>query len=75
MYPVKVIVWCNFWSGDVIGPYFLKKNGARKDNNRDDLRNELEGMDIQNMRFQQDKGTCHSLDDTIIILRERFTVE
>lgn len=24
LYPDKVTVWCGFWSGDVIGPYFFE---------------------------------------------------
>lgn len=36
------------------------------------LFHELEGMDVQNMWFQQDGAPCHTATETIDLLRERF---
>lgn len=80
-HPPKVNVWCGFWAGGVIGPYFFQNeagnsvtvNGARyRDMIRNFLFHKLEGMDTQNMWFQQDGATSHTTKETIALLRERF---
>ena len=63
LYPQKVTVWCGFHAGGVIGPYFfvdendrhVTVNGARYRAMLEDyLWPELDELDINDMRFQQD---------------------
>lgn len=80
-YPEKVNVWCGFWSGGVIGPFFfendrgkaLTTNGERY---RDMIVNflwpELEQLDVSQMWFQQDGSTSHTAGETINLLRTKF---
>lgn len=81
LYPEKVTVWCGFWSGGVIGPYFFEDDlGERVTVNGPRYRtmitnflwNALEGMDMGNMWFQQDGATCHTALESIRVLREMF---
>ncbi|EFN75581.1 hypothetical protein EAI_08637, partial [Harpegnathos saltator] len=79
-HPQKVTVWCGFWAGGVIGPYFFENdvgeaitvNGERY---RTMITNffwpKLNDMDVD-MWFQQDGATCHTADATVDILHERF---
>ncbi|CAI6355943.1 unnamed protein product [Macrosiphum euphorbiae] len=81
MHPEKVTVWCGFWSGGIIGPYFFQNetgiaitvNGERY---RSMINNffwpKLDDMDTEDMWFQQDGATCHTARATMDILRERF---
>ncbi|EFN77040.1 hypothetical protein EAI_10270, partial [Harpegnathos saltator] len=81
MHPQKITVWCGFWAGGVISPYFFKNdvgeaitvNGERY---RTMITNifwpKLNDMDVDNMWFQQDGATCHTADATMDILHERF---
>ncbi|CAK1590754.1 unnamed protein product [Parnassius mnemosyne] len=81
MHPQRVTVWCGFWSGGVIGPYFFENeaeiavtvNGIRYRNMITDfLWPQLDGMDLDNMWFQQDGATCHTAHETIDLLQQRF---
>lgn len=66
MHPPRVTVWCAFWAGGVIGPYFfenaagnaLNVNGARyRKMLTEFLWPDLDHIDVQDMFFQQD-GAC-----------------
>ena len=81
LHPQKVTVWCGFWSGGLIGPYFFENetgqavtvNGARyRTMITNFLFDELEHIDVQNMWFQQDGATCHTATETINLLKEKF---
>lgn len=81
MHPQRVTVWCGFWAGGVIGPYFFENregdaltvNGVRY---REMIENfcwpELDGMDLENMWFQQDGATCHTANETLELLQTKF---
>jgi len=74
-------VWCGFWSGGIIGPYFFRNevgntvtvNGERY---RSMITNflwpQLEEVDLHNIWFQQDGATCHTARATTELLREKF---
>ena len=81
MHPQRVTVWCAFWSGGVIGPYFFENDDVRAvtiNGNRyqemitDFFWHELENMDLVNMWFQQDGATCHTANATLNLLHEKF---
>lgn len=81
MYPQRVTVWCGFWSGGVIGPYFFEDqegqavtvNGDRyRKMIREFLWPHLDNIDIDQLWFQQDGATCHAARETIVLLRGRF---
>lgn len=81
MHPRRVTVWCGLWAGGVIGPYFFENaagnvvtvNGVRYRNMITNfLWPELHDMDLENMWFQQDGATCHTGNETIDLLREKF---
>lgn len=83
MHPQKVTVWCAFWSGGVIGPFFfffedhaenaVTVNGVRYRNMITDFFwEQLEGIDIEDLWFQQDGATCHTAGETIQLLRGKF---
>lgn len=81
MHPQKVTVWCGFWAGGVIGPYFFENdvgeaitvNGERyRTMITDFFWPKLNDMDVDDMWFQQDGATCHTADATMDILHERF---
>ena len=74
-------VWCGFWSGGIIGPYFFEdEGGATITVNGDTYRTmitdffvpALDGIDMDNVWFQQDDATCHTPHATIDLLRETF---
>lgn len=81
MHPNRVTVWCGFWSGGIIGPYFFENedgdsvtvNGVRY---RDMLTNFLwpllDDLDLEQLWFQQDGATCHTSRETIDLLRTKF---
>ncbi|XP_012057463.1 PREDICTED: uncharacterized protein LOC105620583 [Atta cephalotes] len=81
MHPEKVI-WCGFWSGGIIGPYFFQNeadvaitvNGERYRSMqlKQLLVPKMDDMDTDNMWFQQDSATCHTPHATVDILHERF---
>ena len=81
LHPQRVTVWCGLWSGGVIGPYFFENevgstvtvNGLRyREMINDFLWSELDGIDLDNVYFQQDGATCHTSNETIALLREKF---
>lgn len=81
MHPQKVTVWCGFWAGGVIGPYFFENdNGVAVTVNGERYRSmitnffwpEIENMDLDNMWFQQDDATCHTAHATMDVLHEQF---
>lgn len=81
LHPQRVTVWCGFWAGGVIGPYFFENeagatvtvNGLRyRAMINDFLWPELEDIDVDDVYFQQDGATCHTSNETIAILQEKF---
>ena len=80
-HPQRVTVWCEFWPGDVIGPYFFENeagqaatvNGARyRDTITQFFLPKLDDIDVADMWFQQDDATCHTADETIQSPHETF---
>ena len=68
-YPEKVTVWCGFWWGGAIGPYFFENdegqsisvNGERyRSRLKNFLFTEIADMNLRNIWFQQDGATCHT---------------
>ena len=81
MHPARVTVWCGFWSGGVIGPFFFENAEGRavnidgeryRDMITDFLWQELEDIDLDELWFQQDGATCHTAARSINLLRTRF---
>lgn len=81
LHPEKVTVWCGFWSGGIIGPYFFEnENGSSITVNGERYREminnflwtKLDGMDTDDMWFQQDGATCHTARATLDLLHQRF---
>lgn len=81
MHPARVTVWCGFWSGGVIGPFFFENEAGRavtvngdryRDMVTDFLWPELENIDLGELWFQQDGATCHTAARSINLLRTRF---
>ena len=81
MHPLLVTVWCGLWSGGIIGLYFFEDEGeATVTVNGDTYRTmitdffvpALDGIDVDNVWFQQDGATCHTSHATIDLLRETF---
>ena len=81
LYPQRVTVWCSFWAGGIIKPYFLE-NEAETAVSVIGLRYrtminefswpELEDMDMDDVYSQPDGATCHTSRKTIALLREKF---
>lgn len=81
LHPKKVTVWCGFWAGGIIGPFFFENdvgeaitvNGERYRRMITDLfLPALDDMGLDDMWFQQDGATCHTADATMNILQQRF---
>lgn len=81
LHPEKITVWCGLHAGGVIGPYFfvddndrhVTVNGNRyRDMINDFFWPQLNGMDLDDMWFQQDGATCHTAHDTIALLKTKF---
>lgn len=81
LYPQKVTVWYAIWAGGITGPYFFENNkGATLtlDSNRypamltDIFMEELDGMDLNEMWFQQDGAICHTARETMTLLQTKF---
>ncbi|KAG6797063.1 hypothetical protein HZU73_07603 [Apis mellifera caucasica] len=79
--PQRVTVWCGFWAGGIIGPYFFENeaghaatvNGARYlDMITQFFLPKLDDIDVANMWFQQGNATCHTANETIQLLHEIF---
>jgi len=77
MHPQRVTVWCDFWSGGIIGSFFFEnEQGAAVTVNGERYRamlNEFllpkfEEEDTDNMWFQQDGAPCHTANATIDFL-------
>jgi hypothetical protein len=77
----RATIWCGFWAGRVIGPYFFENkagnavtvNGVRNCNMITDfLWPQLEGMDMEDMWFQQDGATCHTAREITELLQEKL---
>lgn len=81
MHPLRVTVWCGFWSGGVIGPYFFEDdegNAVTVTGERyrrmitEFLWPQLVNINTQEIWFQQDGATSHTARDTLTMLREQF---
>ena len=81
LHPQRITARCGFWAGGVIGPYsFENEAGATVTMNglryramiNDFLWPELEDIDVDDVYFQQDGATCHTSNETIAILQEKF---
>lgn len=71
----KTTVWCGFWAGGVIGPFFFDEtvNGDRyREMLTKFLWPKLNELDLDNMWFQQDGATSHTARDTIELLKQMF---
>lgn len=81
MHPEAVKVSCGLWARGVKGSYFFENevgqaaivNGVR---NREMMTvflwSEIEDMDIDDMWFQQDGATCHTVNEAMALLHEKF---
>lgn len=81
MHPERVTVWCGFWSGGIIGPFFFQDDNGRNvtvNGERyrgmitDFLWPEIEDLDLGELWFQQDGATCHTSRPTIDLLHTKF---
>ncbi|GFX01899.1 DUF4817 domain-containing protein [Trichonephila clavipes] len=76
----KLTVWCALWAGGIIGPYFKNDKDHNITVNGDRYRAmitnvfipELNNHDVQELWFQQDGATCHSVRATIYLLKHTF---
>ncbi|CAH2101376.1 unnamed protein product [Euphydryas editha] len=62
MHPQRVTVWCGFWAGGIIGPFFMKMrqtvNGVRyREMITSFFLPRIEEMNVEGMWFQQDGAT------------------
>ena len=66
--PKRVTVWCGFWSGGIIGQFFIKyEQGVAVAVNGDRYRTMLSEFLFALKRriwFQQDGATCHTAEAT-----------
>lgn len=81
IHPQRVTVWCGFWSGGIIGPFFFEnEEGASVTVNGEHYRamlsdfffEQIEEEDLDDIWFQQDGATCHTANATINVLRPTF---
>lgn len=81
MHPQRVTVWCGFWIGGIIGPFYFENeeercvtvNGERyRAMITDYLWPIFEDMNLDNIWFQQDGAPCHTSHATIDLLRGKF---
>ncbi|CAH1985567.1 unnamed protein product [Acanthoscelides obtectus] len=81
MHPQKVTVWCALWSKGIIGPYFFENaagDSVTVNSERyhvmieDCFLPQLEGMDMDDVHFQQDGATCHTTNVNIHRLQSFF---
>ncbi|GFV02171.1 putative DD41D transposase [Trichonephila clavipes] len=77
----KLTVWCALWAGGIIGPYFFKNDEwhnvtVNGDRYRAMITNffipELNNHDVQELWFQPDGATCHTVCATIDLLKDTF---
>ena len=81
MHPQRVTVWCGFWYGGIIGPFFFENEQvAAITVNSECHRVMLNGLlfpkikedDLDDISFQLDGDTCHPANVTIDLLRTVF---
>ncbi|CAH1962018.1 unnamed protein product [Acanthoscelides obtectus] len=81
MHPQKVTVWSALWSKGIIGPYFFENaagDAVTVNSERyhvmieDYFLPQLEGMDMDDVYFQQDGPTCHTTNVNIHRLQSFF---
>lgn len=81
IHPQRVTVWCGFWSGGIIGPFFFENDeGAAVTVNGERYRamltdwffGQMEEYDLDDIWFQQDGATCHTAHATVDVLRPIF---
>jgi len=81
MHPQRVTVWCGFWHGGIIGPFFFEnEQGAAVTVNGDRYRamlNEflfpkIQEYYVDDIWFQQDGATCHTAKVTLDLLSTVF---
>lgn len=81
MHPQRVTVWCGFWAGGLIGPFFFENAaGAAVTVNGERYRAmltdwffpKIEEEDLENIWFQQDGAPCHTANATIDLVRTVF---
>jgi hypothetical protein len=77
----RATVWGRFWAGGVIGSYFFENeagnavtvNGVRYRNMITEfLWPQLDGLDMEDVWFQQGGAICHTARETTELLREKF---
>ncbi|GFW12738.1 DUF4817 domain-containing protein [Trichonephila clavipes] len=77
----KLTVWCALWAGGIIGPYFfINDEGHNVTVNGDRYRAkftnffipELNNQDVQELWFQHDGATLHTVRATIDLLKDTF---
>ena len=81
MHPARITVWCEFWSGGIIGPFFFEnEEGTVTINERhralltEFFFKQIEEEDLDNIWFQQDGATCHIANATLNLLRPIFEI-
>ncbi|GFU68138.1 uncharacterized protein TNCV_248021 [Trichonephila clavipes] len=81
LHPETLTVWCVVWAGGIIGPYFFKNNEGHNvtvnvDRYTAMITNcfipELNNHDVQELWFQQDGATFHTVRATIDLLKDTF---
>ena len=81
MHLQQVTVWCGFWYGGIIGPFFIENekrtavtvNGERyRAMLNECLSPKIEEDDMDDIWFQLDGATCHTANVTIDLLRIVF---
>jgi len=81
LYPDKTSVWCSLWTGGIICPYFFKNEASQNVTVNGTryhamitvyLLPEIEARDLDDICFQQDGATCHTVHETMALLREQF---
>ena len=80
-HPIRVSVWCGFWSRGIIGQFFFENqqieavtvNGDRYLSMLNEfLFTKIEEEDIGNILFRQDAVTSHTAEATLDVLRSVF---
>lgn len=82
LHSTRATVWCGFWSGGVIGPFFFEQednevavsvDGPRyREMLTSFLWPKLDEHDVDDLWFQQDGASCHAANDTMALLRSKF---
>ena len=77
----RITVWGGFWSRGIIGTFFFENEQGGKWRSLSDhierwlqhfLFTKIEEVDIGNIWFQQDGGTWHTAEATLLVLRPVF---